>query len=64
MMQRILATNVIEVSSFWWKRKNCQDGKNVPWSNFFEIRCYFSKIAGNSADTAVNLLRTAGEPLS
>ena len=31
---------------------------------FFEIRRYFSKIAGNSADTAVNLLRTADAPLS
>ena len=33
-------------------------------SNFFEIRRYFSKIAGNSADTAVNALRTADAPLS
>jgi len=30
-----------------------------PGSIFFEIRRYFFKIAGNSADTAVNFLRTA-----
>ena len=32
--------------------------------NFFETRRYFSKITGNSADTAVNFLRTAIAPLS
>ena len=31
---------------------------------FFEIRRYSSKVAGNSADTAVNLLRNADVPLS
>ena len=31
--------------------------------DFFEIHRYFSKIAGISADTAVNLLRTADAPL-
>ena len=31
---------------------------------FFEIHCYFSKIAGNSPQTALNLLRTADAPLS
>ena len=30
---------------------------------FFEIRRYFSKIAGSSANTTVNLLRTADAPL-
>ena len=32
--------------------------------DFFETRRYFSKIAGNSADTDANLLRTADAPLS
>ena len=32
--------------------------------NLFEIRCYFSNIASSSADTAVNLLKTADAPLS
>ena len=39
----------------------------VNWTervDFFGIRRYFSKIAGNSTDTAVNLLRNAGSPLS
>ena len=31
---------------------------------FFEIRRYFSKIAGNAADTAANLLGTTDAPLS
>ena len=35
-----------------------------PGSKFFQIRRYFSKIAGNSADIAVNLLRTADPSLS
>ena len=35
-----------------------------PGSKFFEIRRYFSKIAGNSADTAVNPLRNDDAPLS
>ena len=35
----------------------------LPGRNFFEIRRYFSKIAGNSTDTAVNL-KTADAPLS
>ena len=35
-----------------------------PGQNFFEIRRYFSKIADNSADTAVNFRRTADAPLS
>ena len=35
-----------------------------PGRNFSEIRLYFSKIAGNSADTANNLLRIADAPLS
>ena len=30
-----------------------------PDRNFFEIRRCFSKIAGKSADTAVNLVKTA-----
>ena len=37
---------------------------SVPGRNFFEIRRFFSKTAGNSSDTAVNLLRTADAPLS
>ena len=39
-------------------------GGGEPASKFTEIRRYFSKIAGNSADFAVNLLRTADAPLS
>ena len=31
---------------------------------FFEIRRYFSKIASNSADTAVNAIKTVDAPLS
>ena len=34
------------------------------WVDFFEIRRYFSKIASNSADTAVNFLRTTDVPFS
>ena len=41
-----------------------QTRKLLPGSNFFEIRRYFSKIAGNSADTAVNFPKTADAPLS
>ena len=33
-----------------------------PVRNFFEIRRYFSKTAGNSADNIANLLRTADAP--
>ena len=36
----------------------------TPGRNFSEIRRYFSKIAGNSADTAFDLLRIADAPLS
>ena len=42
----------------------CFSVQNCPGRIFFEIRRYFSKIAGNSADTAVILLRTADAPLS
>ena len=35
-----------------------------PGSKFFEMRRYFSKIAGNSADTAVNPVRNDDAPLS
>ena len=38
--------------------------KNLPGRDLFEIRRYFSKIAGNSADIAVNLLRNPDAPLS
>ena len=31
--------------------------------NFLETRCYFSKIGGNFADTAVNALKTVDAPL-
>ena len=41
--------------------KNLQDTN--PGRIFFQNRRCFSKIAGNSADTAVNLLRTADLPL-
>ena len=44
--------------------KNWKAMNKIPGRNFFEIRRYFSKIAGNSADTAVNVLRTADAPLS
>ena len=41
--------------------KNLQT--KIPGRNFSEIRRYFSKIAGSSTDTALNLLRTADAPL-
>ena len=33
--------------------------RELPGSNFFKIRRYFSNIGGNSADTAINRLRNA-----
>ena len=45
-------------------RKKKQTKNANPGRNFFEIRRYFSKIAGNSADTAANFLRTADAPFS
>ena len=38
--------------------------EQYPVRNVFEIRRYFSKIASNSDNTAVNLLKTADAPLS
>ena len=53
----------------YWKltnknKKEVIEEKSYPGRNFFEIRRYFSKIARNSDDTAVILLRTAEVPLS
>ena len=49
-----------------WPRQNkpMLSKTTDPCRIFFEIRRYFSKISGNSADTAVFLLRTADAPLS
>ena len=38
-------------------RKKKQTKNANPGRNLFEIRRYFSKIAGNSADTAANFFR-------
>ena len=45
---------------FYWKFGM----PKIPGQNIFEIRRYFSKITGNSADTAVDFLKTADAPLS